>query len=90
MALLVWFTLGIAIWHFSVFVPDRFRWGIIGALLGATGGAIVTGLLWQLATGDSLGTTNVMTVLAAVPGCLLGMAAMYGLGARDDRELLQD
>lgn len=89
MAILVWFTVGIAIWHFSVFVPDRFRWGIIGALLGATGGAIVTGLLWQLATGDSLGTTNVITVFAAVPGCLLGMAAMYGLGIRDERELQQ-
>lgn len=89
MALLVWFTVGIAIWHFSVFVPDRFRWGIVGALLGATGGALATGLLFQLATGASLGTTGVITVLAAVPGCLLGMAAMYGLGIRDERELQQ-
>lgn len=89
MALLVWFCLGIAIWHFSVFVPDRFRWGIIGALLGATGGAVVTGLLFQLAVGDGLGATSVATVLAAVPGCLLGMAGMYALGARDERELSQ-
>ncbi len=84
MAILVWFTLGIAIWHFSVFFPDRFRWGIVGALIGATVGAMLTGLLWQLASGDSLGTTNVITVLAAVPGCVLGMALMYGLGVRDE------
>lgn len=85
MAILVWFCLGIAVWHFSVFVPDRFRWGIVGALLGAVAGSLVTGLLWQLVTGDGLGTTDVLTVLAAVPGCILGMAAMYGLGIRDER-----
>lgn len=90
MALLVWFTLGIAIWHFSVFVPDRFRGGIVGAFLGATLGAVATGLLWQLAIGDGLGTTNVVTVLAAVPGCLLGLAGVYALGARDERRELAD
>ncbi|MFN8150765.1 MAG: hypothetical protein U0R24_06515 [Solirubrobacterales bacterium] len=90
MAILVWFTLGIAIWHFSVFVPDRFRWGIVGAFVGAVLGAMLTGLLWQIATGDGIGTTNVLTVLAAVPGCLLGMGLMYGLGTRDERRLLSD
>jgi hypothetical protein len=25
MAALVWFTMGVALWHFTVFVPDRFR-----------------------------------------------------------------
>ena len=87
MAIVVWFCLGIAVWHFSVFVPDRFRWGIVGAFVGAVVGAIVTGLLWQIAIGDSLGETDVLTVLAAVPGCLLGMAAMYGLGVRDEEQL---
>ena len=87
MAILVWFTLGIAVWHFSVFVPDRFRWGIVGAFVGAVIGAMLTGLLWQLAIGDGVGTTNVLTV---VPGCLLGMGLMYRLGIRDERELLSD
>ena len=27
MALLVWFTMGIALWHFTVFLPDRFWQG---------------------------------------------------------------
>ena len=87
MAILVWATLGIALWHFSVFVPDHFRGGIVGAFVAATIGACITGALWQLATGDGLGTTNVLTVFAAVPGCLLGMGAMYALGLRDEREL---
>ncbi len=45
MALVVWFTMGIALWHFTVFLPDRFWQGIVGALLGATIGAVVFGAL---------------------------------------------
>jgi outer membrane lipoprotein SlyB len=89
MAILVWFTLGIAVWHFSVFVPDRFRGGIIGAFLGATIGAVISGALWQLAIGDGLGTTNIVTALAAVPGCVAGLGIVYALGLRDERKLLE-
>ncbi len=89
MAILVWFTLGVAVWHFSVFIPDRFRGGIIGAFLGATIGAVITGALWQLATGDGLGTTDIVTALAAVPGCVAGLGLVYALGIRDERELLK-
>ena len=35
MALLVWFTMGIALWHFTVFLPDRFWQGIVGAFIGS-------------------------------------------------------
>ena len=56
MAVLVWLTLGIALWHFTVFVPDRFRGGIVGAFGGATLGAIASGALVHLALGNSLGT----------------------------------
>lgn len=88
MAVLVWFTLGVAVWHFAVFVPDRFRGGIVGAFLGAVVGALVSGALWQLAIGDGVGETDILTALAALPGCLAGMALMYAIGSRDeDREL---
>ena len=43
MALLVWFTMGIALWHFTVFLPDHFWQGIVGAFLGSVIGAIVFG-----------------------------------------------
>ena len=83
MALLVWITLGVALWHFTVFVPDKFVGGIIGAFLAAIAGAIVTGALWQIAQGDSLGETDVMTFLAAIPGCLIALAITYVIGSRD-------
>ena len=84
MAILVWATLGIALWHFTVFVPDRFRGGIVGAFLAAVVGSCITGALWQLATGDSLGQTDVLTALAAVPGFFAGTGLIYYLGVRDE------
>jgi len=85
MALLVWITLGVALWHFTVFVPDRFVGGIVGAFLAAIAGAIVSGALWQIAVGDSLGQTDVLTFLAAIPGCLIAIAITYVIGSRDPR-----
>jgi hypothetical protein len=37
--------IGIAFWHFSVLVPDRFWGGIIGAFLAALAGALLSGFL---------------------------------------------
>ena len=84
MAALVWFTAGIAIWHFTVFVPDRFWGGIVGALLGAIVGAMITGAAYQIASGTTIGNTDIVTVLVAVPGALIGLAAIYMIGARAD------
>ena len=86
MAALVWFTTGVALWHFTVFLPDRFWAGIVGALLGAATGAMITGAIGQVATGASIGDTGLETVLYAVPGTLLGMAAIYAIGLRQERE----
>ena len=72
--------------YFAVFVPDRFRGGIVGAFLGAVIGALVSGALWQLAIGDGIGETDVLTALAALPGCLAGMAVMYAIGSRDEAD----
>ena len=35
MGVLVWVMVGLAIWHFTMFLPDRFWGGIVGAFLGA-------------------------------------------------------
>ena len=82
MALLVWGMMGIAIWHFAVFVPDHFWGGIVGAFLAALLGAIVIGLLVQGFTGRDIDTTDIGTALTAVPGAALGLAVSYGLGLR--------
>ena len=45
MGMLAWIMMGLAIWHFTIFLPDRFWGGIVGAFLGALVGAIVFGLI---------------------------------------------
>jgi hypothetical protein len=85
MALLVWFTMGIALWHFTVFMPDRFWQGIVGAFLGSVIGAIVFGLIVELIGGKGLGNTDLATALTAVPGVAIGLAVIYALGIRAER-----
>ena len=85
MALLVWFTMGIALWHFTVFLPDRFWQGIVGAFLGSVVGAVLFGVIVEIATGRGLGTTDVGTALTAIPGVAIGLAVVWVLGVRSEQ-----
>jgi outer membrane lipoprotein SlyB len=87
MALLVWFMTGIALWHFTIFLPDRFWQGIVGAFLGAVFGAIFSGTVAQIAIGSGIGETDLATVIYAVPGTMLGLAVIWAIGARSERTL---
>jgi hypothetical protein len=89
MALVVWFTMGIALWHFTVFLPDRFWQGIVGALLGATIGAVLVGAVIQIALGKGIGETDLGTALIAIPGTAIGLAVVWALGVRQERQRLQ-
>jgi len=82
MALVVWFTMGVALWHFTIFVPDRFWGGIVGALLASAAGAMVTGAIAQVASGKSIGDTDIGTALVAVPGVLIALAIAWFVGVR--------
>lgn len=84
MALLGWIMMGIAIWHFTVFLPDRFWAGIVGAFLGAVIGAVLFAYAIEGFTLPSQDDTNVLTILYSVPGTLLGLAATYWLGVRQE------
>jgi outer membrane lipoprotein SlyB len=86
MALLVFFTMGIALWHFTVFVPDRFWQGIVGAFLGSVVGATIFGLIVQAAIGKGLGETDLSTALIAIPGTAIGLAVVYALGLRAEQQ----
>jgi hypothetical protein len=86
MALVVWFTMGIALWHFTVFLPDRFWQGIVGALLGATTGAVIFGALVQIAIGKGVGETDIATALIAIPGTAIGLAVVWLIGARQEAQ----
>jgi hypothetical protein len=86
MAAVVWFTVGVALWHFTVFLPDRFWAGIVGAFLGAIVGSMLTGAVAQITADRSIGDTDVATVLVAIPGALIGMGIVYLIGLRAERE----
>jgi len=87
MALVVFFIMGIALWHFTVFLPDHFWQGIVGAFLGAVLGSVIFGLIVQEASGKSLGDTDLSTALLAIPGVLIGLGVVYAIGVRSEREL---
>jgi uncharacterized membrane protein YeaQ/YmgE (transglycosylase-associated protein family) len=85
MGMLVWFMMGIAIWHFTVWVPDHFVGGIIGALLAACIGAIVFGLIVNGFGIPGIDDTTLATALEAVPGALIGLVGLYVIGMRNDK-----
>ncbi len=87
MALVVWFTMGIALWHFTVFLPDHFWQGIVGAFVGAVLGSVLFGLVVQQLSGKSLGDTDLGTALLAIPGTAIGLAIVYAIGVRSEEAL---
>jgi len=86
MALLVWFMMGIALWHFTVFLPDRFWQGIVGAFLGSVIGAVVFGAIVEIISDKGLGNTDLATALTAVPGVAIGVAVVYAIGVRSEQQ----
>lgn len=86
MGMLVWVMTGLAIWHFTVFVPDRFAGGIIGAFIGAIAGAALLGLVVHGFNVPGRDETDLMQAVEAVPGALLGIAAVWALGAQRGNE----
>jgi hypothetical protein len=82
MGMLAWVMMGLAIWHFTIFLPDRFWGGIVGAFLGALIGAIVFGLIVNGGTIPGEGDTHLLTALEAIPGTVIGIAAVYYEGIR--------
>jgi hypothetical protein len=86
MALLVWFTMGIALWHFTVFLPDLFWQGIVGAFIGSVTGAMAFGAIVLAVTGGSVGDTGVGTALVAIPGVLIGLGVVWAVGVRSEQQ----
>jgi len=82
MGMLAWVMMGLAIWHFTIFLPDHFWGGIVGAFLGALIGAVVFGLIVNGGQVPGLNETHLLTALEAVPGTVAGIAAVYFEGVR--------
>jgi hypothetical protein len=90
MGMLGWVMMGLSIWHFTIFLPDRFWGGIVGAFVGSLLGAVLAGLVIYGVKVSALGVpgvkaTDIAVVLYAVPGALLGIAAVYFEGIRRER-----
>ena len=85
MAALVWVMMGIALWHFAIFVPDHFWSGIVGAFLGAVLGALLFGFLVHGLTVPGQDDTDLINALEAVPGAIAGMAVVYVIGLREEQ-----
>jgi predicted ABC-type sugar transport system permease subunit len=89
MAMLAWIMMGLAIWHFTIFLPDRFWGGIVGAFLGALIGAMVCGILVNGLTIPGQNDTHVLQALEAIPGTLIGIAVVYFEGMRRGNAALE-
>ena len=85
MAALVWVMVGLALWHFTVFLPDHFWSGIVGAFLGACIGSFLFGLLIHGFSIPGQSDTSLLSAVEAVPGAVLGMAFVWWLGVRQER-----
>ena len=86
MSVLVWAMVGIALWHFTVLLPDKFGGGIIGAFVAAFLGALVSGYALPDPGLPTANPPGLGEAVWAVPGALLGLAASYVWGARQPDE----
>ncbi len=85
MGMIAWVMMGLALWHFTIWLPDRYWGGIVGALLGALAGAVLVGLIIHGFTIPGRHTTHLSTALEGIPGALIGMALVYVVGMRAER-----
>jgi hypothetical protein len=85
MGMLAWVMMGLALWHFTIWLPDRYWGGIVGAFLGALIGAALFGWAINGFTIPGRHATHLTTALDAIPGALIGMALVYMEGVRRER-----
>ena len=82
MGLLAWVMMGLALWHFTIWLPDNYWGGIVGAFIGALIGAALCGFLIAGLTIPGRHDTSIGTALEAVPGALIGIGLVYAEGVR--------
>lgn len=84
MGALAWVMMAIAIWHFTVFLPDRFWGGIVGAFLFSILGALAFGFAIHGLDVPGQEGTSLVTALEAVPGTAIGLGVCWVLGVRSE------
>jgi uncharacterized membrane protein YeaQ/YmgE (transglycosylase-associated protein family) len=86
MAALVWVMVGLALWHFTVFLPDHFWSGIVGAFVGAVVGSFLFGFLINGLHVPGQNDTDLLSAIEAIPGALIGMAVVWWIGVRQEQQ----
>jgi uncharacterized membrane protein YeaQ/YmgE (transglycosylase-associated protein family) len=86
MSVLVWVMVGLALWHFAVLVPDRFRGGVIGALIAALAGSLVSGWLLPAPGVPTGNPPGVGEMLWAIPGSLAALVGSWFWGKNSTKE----
>jgi len=84
MSMFVWVMMGIALWHFTIFLPDRFWGGIVGAFLAALAGSAVFGVIVNGLSVPGRADTDLLQALIAVPGAVIGLVLAYWYGSRKE------
>lgn len=86
MGMLVWVMIGLAIWHFTIFLPDHYWGGIVGAFLFAMFGATIFGFAVNGFTVPGNDDTSILTAAQGIPGALIGLGICYWEGLRRERK----
>lgn len=84
MSMVVWVMMGIALWHFAVFVPDRFYGGIVGAFLAAVIGSVIFGLVISGFSIPGTNDTHLFSAIEAIPGAIAALAASWLYGSKTE------
>ena len=86
MSMFAWVMMGLAIWHFTIWVPDRFWGGIVGAFLAAIIGSVIVGLAINGFTVPGRDDTTIVSAVEGIPGALIGLGVCYFIGLRKGNE----
>lgn len=84
MSALAWVMMGIAIWHFTVYIPDHFWGGIVGAFVFSILGAVVFGFIVNGFSVPGRADTDLIQAFIAIPGTLIGLGICYFIGMRQE------
>jgi hypothetical protein len=85
MGMLAWVMMGLALWHFTIWLPDHYWGGIVGAFLGALIGSAVFGFVVNGFVIPGRHDTGLTTALEAIPGAVIGIGLVYLEGVRRER-----
>lgn len=81
MAILSWVMMGLALWHFMIWLPDKVVGGIVGAfLLAGIGGALGGWAIYGF-TIPGEADLGIGLALAGIPGAIIALGAGYAVGS---------